>query len=130
MSKRRHWFAKPAVQQFSERLQDPRLVTRALIAREIDELRDGEIAERKKTGCVLRTAKHAAAWAASYVEVEASDLEEAFFSDAKKFTFCVLRSEDNRRLKLVFRLSTDGVGGWTEYGIEIRRCGEFYACYE
>ena len=62
-------------------------------------------------------------WAVAFVEAEAVELK-TFVSEEKGYDVYILRSLDQMTLEVVIRLKTINLDGYTQYGIEIIRCGE------
>lgn len=79
---------------------------------------------------VMRTLAHALSWARGYVETEAKELDSEFVSDTKGYHIVMIRPADASFLSIVFRLTTQGLEGWTQYGIKLRKTNSFYACEE
>ena len=51
-------------------------------------------------------------------------------SDTKGYHIVVILPADASFLSIVFRLTTQGLEGWTQYGIKLRKTNDFYACEE
>lgn len=79
---------------------------------------------------VMRTLAHTLSWARGYVETEAKELDSEFVSDTKGYHIVVILPADASFLSIVFRLTTQGLDGWTQYGIKLRKANGFYACEE
>jgi hypothetical protein len=91
----------------------------------------GSIRNSERTKVALKDFAEVVAWANSYLNREIKTLREEFASPTKRFKFLLLRSPDRCELNALFRLSTEGVRGWTQYRISWRRISaETFACTE
>ncbi len=78
----------------------------------------------------IRTGRHTLAWAGSYIRAEVDELEQEFVTSTKGYHIVLIVDQLGYFAKVAFRLTTVGLAGYTEYGIEIRRTGEYFACKE
>lgn len=103
--------------------------SRDKISQEISTLVAVSIPRRIRKSYVYRTFTHTVYWIESYLKAEEHELIE-FISNDHSYTTFMLLDKDKTRIQIVFRLQSSGLAGWTEYGIEILKDGEFYACKE
>ncbi len=80
---------------------------------------------------VVRDRAHLEGWLEAFLRVEKEQLKERFARPDKDFETVVLANEALGQVDVVFRLSTLGVGGHTEYRINIIKVNEDeYICIE
>ena len=80
---------------------------------------------------VYKTLNHAIRWMDGFIDIEYSDLKESFANASKTFQILVIRSSDHAEIDIVFRLSTLGHPGYTQYRIAARRVeADLFACNE
>lgn len=78
----------------------------------------------RKSRYVVRTPAHTVAWLQSYVTCEVSDLKANFCKADKSFHIALLEYPRTLDRSLAFRLTTRGLGGWTEYRLTFRHVSE------
>ena len=78
----------------------------------------------RKSRYVVRTPAHTVAWLQSYVKCEVSDLKANFCNSDKSFHIALLEYPRTLDRSLAFRLTTRGLGGWTQYRLKFRRVPE------
>ena len=84
---------------------------------------------RERRQYTLRTYNHALLWLKSYIDAERLDLDE-FVSHGKSYDVFLIEDTNKTQIDVAIRLQTSGLDGWTEYGVQVRKSGEFYACRE
>lgn len=84
---------------------------------------------RERRQYTLRTYNHALLWLKSYIDAERLDLD-GFVSDEKSYDVFLIEDANKTQIDVAIRLQTLGLNGWTEYGVQVRKSGKFYACRE
>jgi hypothetical protein len=92
-------------------------------------LRPSRLGFLKKRDYVFRTFNHTVGWISAYLSVEISDLSD-FLSDNKYYNIVIVENDNYDILRIVFRLGTINLVGYTEYGLEVRFVDNFFACKE
>lgn len=121
---------KPKLKSVREiTIANPRAITSEDIDSHLQVLTDAGLSWWSRNKFTMRTRRHAVAWAKTYVITEAEELDAEFVSRTKGYRV-VMIVDNTHSFKLVFRLTTKGLDGWTEYGVEVKRVGSYYACKE
>lgn len=94
------------------------------------DLRETRLSWLAKQNYVFRSLSHATTWAHGFVLTEANELDAEFVSSSKAYRVVVISDPEKKFAKIVFRLTTTGLDGWTQYGITVRKVGGYYACEE
>jgi len=84
---------------------------------------------------VLRETRQSLAWLTSYIACEMEDLRANFISDEKSFYIVLLEHSATGDRSVAFRLTTAGVGGYTQWRVSLRRVRfegdeEYFLCAE
>lgn len=77
----------------------------------------------------MRTFNHTVGWAVEWVRAEGLDLE-SFLEAGHSYQRKILLHPDGAAAEVVFRLTGKGLKGYTQYGIEVVRLKDYYACRE
>jgi hypothetical protein len=109
---------------------DAKSISDAIVGRAIDSLKDSKLSWWSRRQGTIRSRRHVIAWVKGYLAAESGELDDEFVSDEKSYHFVMISDVEMGRLRFCARLTTSGLTGWTEYGIEIRRVGAYFFCKE
>ena len=123
-------FGVRKIQHIETELASPTDLTRDAVEALFLDLSETRLSWLARKKYIFRTLAHAVAWAHGYVLTEAGELDDEFVSDSKKYHVVVISDPEKKFAKIVFRLTTIGLDGWTQYGITIRKADGYYACEE
>lgn len=84
---------------------------------------------RERRQYTLRTYNHALLWLKAYIDAERLDLD-GFVSNEKSYDVFLIEESNKTQIDVAIRLQTTGLVGWTQYGVQVRKSGDFYACRE
>jgi hypothetical protein len=111
----------------------PTNIATELVESELDRLADsgeaGWLASWRNEVGVLRTRRLTVAWIKTYIAATCEELE-SFIENPEKSYEVYKENHGNDLLKFSFRLKTSGLDGYTQFGISVRRRGEYFDCIE
>jgi len=80
---------------------------------------------------ILRDFDHCASWLAWFTDLQIELYKPDVENLGKKMDIVIVSSKDLSQLDVLFRLSTIGFPGYTQYRIQVRKLDEDrFACYE
>lgn len=109
-------------------LLGPTSLSNELITDLLDGIKTTMLSSLESEKYVIRSRRHTIAWMISYFVTEIAELNDEFVADKKAFSTHLLRYDNE--IRLVFRLRSLGIPGWTEYGISVLKIGDVFACEE